>query len=148
MRLRLQKYPLRVVYKLGPQIFISNTFSRVALPLRRTQTDMPDFLIFQLHEEERFRREVEETSLEEATFVTDQRLEQIRQETSKDAALQTLMTSAGWKNDKLQRERNFMSSSLLVSIFPRELATVELPNLRGLFDRRAVGNAVHKEFFG
>lgn len=85
-------------------MFISDTLSRAALPLRRTQTDTPDYLIFQVHEEERFRQEVEETNLEEATFVTDQRLEQIRQETNKDASLQTLMTliSAGWPNDKLQ----------------------------------------------
>ena len=104
MRLRLQKYPLKVVYKPGPQMFISDTLSRAALPLRRTQTDTPDYVIFQVQEEERFRQEVEETNLEEATFVTDQRLVQIRQETNKDASLQTLMTliSAGWPNDKLQ----------------------------------------------
>ena len=104
MRLRLQKYPLKVVYKPGPQMFISDTLSRATLPLRQTQKDTPDYLIFQVHEEERFRQEVEETNLEEATFVTDQRLEQIRQETNKGASLQTLMTliSAGWPNDKLQ----------------------------------------------
>lgn len=104
MRLRLQKYPLKVVYNPGPQMFISDTLSRAALPLRRSQTDTPDYLIFQVHEEERFRQEVEETNLEEATFVTDQRLEQIRQKTNKDPSLQTLMTliSAGWPNDKLQ----------------------------------------------
>ena len=104
MRLRLQKYPLKVVYKPGPQMFISDTLSRAALPLRQTQTDTSDYLIFQVHEEERFRQEVEETNLEEATSGTDQRLEQIRQETNKDASLQTLMTliSAGWPNDKLQ----------------------------------------------
>ena len=75
MRLRLQKYPLKVVYKPGPQMFISDTLSRAALPLRRTQTDMPDYLIFRV----------------------------IRQETNKDASLQTLMTliSAGWPDDKL-----------------------------------------------
>ena len=73
-------------------MFISDTLSRAALPLRGTQTDTPDYPIFQVHEEERFRQEVEETNLEEATFVTDQCLEQIRQETSKDASLQTLMT--------------------------------------------------------
>ena len=42
MRLRLQKYPLKVVYKPGPQMFISDTLSRAALPLRRTQADTPD----------------------------------------------------------------------------------------------------------
>jgi len=85
-------------------MFISDTLSRTALPLRRTQTDTPDYLIFQVHEEERFQQEVDETNLEEATFVTDQPLEQIRQETNKDASLKTLMTliSAGWPNDKLQ----------------------------------------------
>ena len=104
MRLRLQKCPLKVVYKPGPQMFISDTLSRDALPLRRTQADTLDYLIFQVHEDERFRQEVEETNLEEATFVTDQRLEQIRQETSKDASLQTLMTliPAGWPDNKLQ----------------------------------------------
>ena len=104
MRLRLQKYLLKVVYKPGPQMFISDTLSRAALPLRRTQADTPDYLIFQVQEKERFRQEVEETNLEEAVFVTDQHLEQIRQETNKDASLQTLMTliSVGWPNDKLQ----------------------------------------------
>jgi len=85
-------------------MFISDTLCRVALPLRRTQADTPDYLIFQVHEEERFRQEVEETNLEEATFVTDQRLGQIRQETNKDASLQNLVSliSTGWPNDKLQ----------------------------------------------
>ena len=73
-------------------------------PLRQTQTNRPNHLIFQVHEEERFRQKVEETNLEEATFVTDQCLEQICQETNKDASLQTLMTqmTAGWPDDKLQ----------------------------------------------
>ena len=78
MRHRLQNYPLKVVYKPGPQMFISDTLSRAARSLRRTQTDMLDYLIFQVHEEEKFRQVVEETNLEEATFLTNQRLEQIR----------------------------------------------------------------------
>ena len=61
-----------MVYKPGPQKFISDTLSRAALPLRRTQTNRPDHLmIFQVHQKERFRQEVEETNLEEATLVTD-----------------------------------------------------------------------------
>jgi len=59
-------------------MFISDSLLRAAVPLRRTQTDTPDYLIFQVQKEERFRQKVEETNLEEATFVTDQRLEQIR----------------------------------------------------------------------
>ena len=78
MRLRLQNYPLKVVYKPGPQMFISDTLSRAAHPLRRTQTDILDYLIFQVHEEEKFRQVVEETNLEEATFLRNQPLEQIR----------------------------------------------------------------------
>jgi len=54
MQLKLQKCPLKVVYKPGPQMFISDTLSRAALPLRRTHADTPDYLIFQVHEEERF----------------------------------------------------------------------------------------------
>ena len=75
MRLIRQKYTLKAVYKPGPQMFINDTLSRAALPLRRTQTDKPVYLIFKIHKEERFQQEVEETSLEEATSVTDQRLE-------------------------------------------------------------------------
>jgi len=56
-------------------MFISDALSRAALFLRRNQTDTPDLLIFQVHKEERFRQEVEQTSLEEVTFDTDQRLE-------------------------------------------------------------------------
>jgi len=55
--------------------------SRATHPLRRTQEDTPEYLIFQVHEEERFRREVEKTNLEEV-----QPHEQIRQETNKDAS--------------------------------------------------------------
>ena len=44
MRLRLQKDPLKEVYKPGPQTFISDTLSRAALPLRQTQTNTPDHL--------------------------------------------------------------------------------------------------------
>ena len=36
MCLRLPKYPLKVAYKPGPQMFICDTLSRAALPLRRT----------------------------------------------------------------------------------------------------------------
>ena len=52
--LRLQRYPLKVVHKPVPQMFISDALSRAALPLLRTQTDTPGHLIFQVHEEERF----------------------------------------------------------------------------------------------
>ncbi|XP_015755288.1 PREDICTED: uncharacterized protein K02A2.6-like [Acropora digitifera] len=53
--------------------------------------------------EEKVCHEMEETDQEEAVF-TDQRLEDVRQETSKDASLQTLMTliMKGWPDNKLE----------------------------------------------
>ena len=104
MRLRLQNYPLKVVYKPGLQMLISDTLSHAALPLRSFKADSPDYLILQVNLEDRVRQEVEDTNLEEAIFVTDQRLEQIRHETSKDASLQTLINfiMSGWPDDKLK----------------------------------------------
>lgn len=99
MKLRLQKYPLKVTKKPGPQMFISDTLSRAALPISH---DSPDYVIFQFSPEEKLCHESEETDQEEAVFVTDQRLEDVRQETSKDASLQTLMTliMKGWPDNK------------------------------------------------
>ena len=56
MRLRLHKYPLKVSYKPGPQMFISDTLSRAALPLRHAKLDSPEYLIFQVSQEESFRK--------------------------------------------------------------------------------------------
>ena len=39
MRLRLQMYSLKVSYKPGPQMFISDTLSRAAVPLRHAKPD-------------------------------------------------------------------------------------------------------------
>ena len=63
MRLWLQKYPLKVSYKPGPQMFTRDTLSGVALPLRHAKPDSPEFLIFQVSREESFCKEVEETNL-------------------------------------------------------------------------------------
>jgi len=70
-------------------MFISDTLSRAGLSLRHAKQDPPEYLTFQVSQEESFRKEVKETNLEEAVFVTDKRLEQIRLETSKDTSLQT-----------------------------------------------------------
>ena len=63
MRLQLQKYPLKISYKPGPQMFIRDTLSGVALPLHHAKPDSPEFLIFQVSREESFCKEVEETNL-------------------------------------------------------------------------------------
>ena len=44
-------------------MFIRDTLSGVALPLRHAKPDPPEFLIFQVSREECFRKEVEETNL-------------------------------------------------------------------------------------
>lgn len=102
MRLRLQKYPLKVTYKPGPQMFISDTPSQAALPIRHAKEDSPDYVIFQISQEEKLHHEVEETDQEEAVFIKDQRLEDVCQETGKNASLQTLMTliMKGWPDNK------------------------------------------------
>ena len=66
---------------------ISDNLSRTALSLRHAKPDSPEYLTFQVSQEESFRKEVKETNLEEAVFVTDMRLEQIRLETSKDTSV-------------------------------------------------------------
>ena len=48
IRLQLQKYPLKVLYKPGPQMFISDTLSQAALPLRHAKPDSPEYLVFQV----------------------------------------------------------------------------------------------------
>ena len=102
MRLRLQKYPLQVHYKPGPQMFLSDTLSRASLPNDQTAAEMPEYLIYSLQKEEDLMLEIADTNNDDAIFVTDQRLEKVRQETARDITLQTLMSiiHAGWPNDK------------------------------------------------
>ena len=85
-------------------MFISDTLSRAALPLRHAKPDSPEYLIFQFSQEESFRKEVEETNPEEAVFVKDMRLEEICLETSTETSLRTLMSliMSGWPDDKLK----------------------------------------------
>ena len=82
-------------------MFISDTLSRAALPISH---DSPDYVIFQFSPEEKVCHKMEETDREEAVFITDRRLEDVCQETSKDASLQTLMTliMKGWPDNKLE----------------------------------------------
>ena len=44
-------------------MFTRDTLSGVALPLRHAKPDSPEFLIFQVSQEESFCKEVEETNL-------------------------------------------------------------------------------------
>ena len=74
-------------------MFFSNTLSRAALPIPQVKPHTDSYQIFQIQEEHKYRREIEETDMQEALFVTDQRLDSIRRETTRDASLQTLMNT-------------------------------------------------------
>ena len=88
MRLRFQKYSLDVKYKPGPQMYISDTLSRVSLPTAQATTE-DNCSIFQLQEQELI-RDLANINMEDALFVTDHRLSQIREETSNDTTLDTV----------------------------------------------------------
>ena len=52
------------------QMFISDMLSQVPLLICNVKADPPDYALFQVNEEHKFHKEVEETEQEEATFVT------------------------------------------------------------------------------
>ena len=101
MRLRLQRYPgITLLYKPGPQMYISDTLSRASLPIPEIKPDMPEDLIYSIKEEEMLRQEIEDTEV--SVFVTDDRLQAIREATHRDVTLQTLMNviMERWPGDK------------------------------------------------
>ena len=102
MRLRLQKYSLKIHYKQGKTMYLSDTLSRAALPISQKESGMPQYVIFQIKQEESQRQELEDINEEDTVYVSDERLYKIRVETGKDTTLQTLMNvvKAGWPNEK------------------------------------------------
>lgn len=90
LRLRLQKYALEIKYKPGPQMYISDTLSRVSLPIWEVKANTPEYVLFQIVEEQAYWEEIEEVCRDE---VTDERLQDIRLLTSKDNTLQVLMNA-------------------------------------------------------
>ena len=102
MRLRQQKHHLKVVYKVWSLKCPSVTsyhephFPYIELEQICWLLDLSSSC--RRKKKKEWRRkipEVKETNLEEATFATDRRLKQIRQEPNKDASLQTPMTLIG-----------------------------------------------------
>ena len=91
MRLRLQKYTIKVQYKPGSQMHISDTLSRATLPISSRDNSTPNYLVFQLKREEDTRAELENVCMKDDLFVTDERLNGIRRHTKTDSTLQTLM---------------------------------------------------------
>ena len=99
MRLRLQKYSLDIEYKSGSTMHISDTLSRASLPIEDTEKKKADCLIFQLEEKS---REFEEVDFEDSLFISNERLNTIREATHTDVTLTTLMgvIKSGWPDDK------------------------------------------------
>ncbi|GAA6097115.1 uncharacterized protein LOC115147874 [Tachysurus ichikawai] len=99
MLMTLQTYSLKVVYKPGPKMFISDMLSRAAADC----TDKG--AIYQRHAICHLQKEQEKVQLinqAECLNVTDQRLRTIREHTERDEALQALKTivMAGWPDEK------------------------------------------------
>ena len=64
---------------------------------------MPDYLIYRLTNEDNFLSEITDI-VNDDVFVTDQRLELIKQESAADITLQTLMNAiyTAWPDDKMR----------------------------------------------
>ena len=65
---------------------------------------MPDYLTYQLTNDNNLLSEIADIANYDNIFVTDQRLEQIKRETATDIILQTLMNAihTGWPDDKMK----------------------------------------------
>lgn len=102
MRLRLQQYNVNVIYKPGKEMYISDTLSRASLPDPTPRVDTPDYLVFEVNEQMLAYEELESVKMDEELFVSDRRLDDIRQHTLTDESLQMLMimVSEGWPRDK------------------------------------------------
>ncbi|KAJ8016711.1 hypothetical protein DPEC_G00010160 [Dallia pectoralis] len=97
MLLTLQNYCLKVVYKPGPEMYISDTLSRAATPIQSTDTQYSREMVCSLQQEQYDTAAIQQTDY---LNVTSQRLTQIRQHTEKDECLQTLKTVVleGWQD--------------------------------------------------
>lgn len=95
MLLTLQNYCLNVVYKPGPEMYISDTLSRAATPPQSTDTQYRREMVCSLQQEQYDTAAIQQTDY---LNVTSQRLTQIRQHTEKDECLQMLKTVVleGW----------------------------------------------------
>lgn len=95
MLLSLQGYNLTVVYKPGPEMYVSDTLSRATVPDTHTNSSLGGHTVCSLETEQ---REVEHINQSDYLNVTDKRLIQIRQHTDKDEQLRAVksVTLRGW----------------------------------------------------
>ena len=101
MRLRLQKYDLTVVYKQGPEMYISDALSRAYLE-RKEQSDKNSCLVYQISQLPDISNELEAVNMVEGVSISDDRLSRIRDQSSRDETLQVLIAlcKSGWPIDK------------------------------------------------
>lgn len=99
MLLTLQYYNLRIVYKPGVEMFISDTLSRATTKCSGLGTTYTRQDICSLQQEQDDAQHINQA---EYLNVSDQRLEQIRRHTDRDKCLQSLKSTvlAGWPETK------------------------------------------------
>uniref|UniRef100_A0A673W9M9 Gypsy retrotransposon integrase-like protein 1 n=1 Tax=Salmo trutta TaxID=8032 RepID=A0A673W9M9_SALTR len=99
MLLALQNYNLKVVYKPGPEMYVSDTLSRATASGTHTRSMHERHAVCSLQTEQ---VDVEHINQADYLNVTDQRLIQIRQHTDRDEQLQALRSVIlmGWPDCK------------------------------------------------
>ena len=99
MLLTLQNYCLTVVYKPGPEMYISDTLSRAPTPPQRMDIQYRREMVCSMQQEQ-----CDTAAIQQADYlnVTCQRLAQIRKHTEEDVCLQTLksVVLGGWPEHK------------------------------------------------
>ncbi len=99
MLLTLQNYCLTVVYKPGPEMYISDTLNRATALTQKTDTPYRRKMVCSLQEEQ-----YNTVAIQQSDYlnVTSQRLTQICQHTEEDLCLQTLkvVVLEGWPERK------------------------------------------------
>ena len=93
MRLRLQKYPLKVSYQQGPKMFVSDTLSIAPRKVKAKKTDTCTAMFY---------AKLEEIDLGSEANITDARMQQVHQSKQQDATMQVLMNIilTGWPDSK------------------------------------------------
>ncbi|KAJ8405108.1 hypothetical protein AAFF_G00330290 [Aldrovandia affinis] len=99
MLMTLQSYDLRVIYKPGPEMFISDTLSRATAGCAGRGTEYQRHAICSLQQEQ---EDVQHVNQADYLNVSSQRLEQIRRHTDRDECLQALKNTVlvGWPDVK------------------------------------------------
>jgi len=91
MLLRLQKYTLNVQYHPGTQMYIADMLSRAYLQVQ-SSAHKTDYQIFQLNQEVKLYKEIEEVNPTKHVQLSENGLASLREATLKDETLGTLAT--------------------------------------------------------